>query len=238
MEAPLKKEPLILAIETSGKTGGIALFRETLLEEINFQARDSYSRRLFQVFPFLQQKSGLSLKEVDYLAIDIGPGSFTGLRIGLTLAKALALVYPFPLLPLSSLEILAYTCNCTHHPIVTLIDAYSKEVFLAIYRLEGKDLRTLLEPGLYPLKEVPDLIREPSFFLSETMEKWEDFFRETLRERFLLPPLKPALRAGLLSQVAKLKLMQGQIKPAKAEDLQPLYLKASEAERKRCFSIS
>lgn len=238
MEAPLKKGPLILAIETSGKIGGLALFRETLLEEINFYAKDSYSKRLFQILPFLFDKGGVSLQEVEYLAVDVGPGSFTGLRIGLSLAKALALVYDFPILSLSSLEVLAYTSYGSTQPIITLIDAYSKEVFAAIYRFDGKGLRTLVEPRLYPLKDIPSLIKEPTLFISETIEKWEGFFREALRERFLLPPLQPVLRAGLLSQVAKLKLEQNQIKPERAEDLLPLYLKASEAERKRCYSIS
>ncbi|BAU23205.1 hypothetical protein THC_0815 [Caldimicrobium thiodismutans] len=238
MEAPLKKEPLILAIETSGKFGGLALYRETLLEEINFYAKDSYSKRLFQILPFLLDKGGVSLQEIDYLAVDIGPGSFTGLRIGLSLAKALSLVYDFPVLPLSSLEILAYSFYSSTQPIIALIDAYSKEVFVGIYKFEGKNLQTLIEPGLYPLKEIPSLIKEPTLFISETIEKWESFFRETLRERFLLPPFQPVLRAGLLSQVAKLKLELNQIKPERAEDILPLYLKASEAERKRCFSIS
>ena len=97
---------LILAIETSGRTGGIALFRETLLGEVSLLSKESYSAIIFKSLSFLEKNLKFSLEDLDYYAIDIGPGSFTGLRIGLSILKGLNLVSPKPVIPVSSLEVL------------------------------------------------------------------------------------------------------------------------------------
>jgi len=127
--------PLILAIETSGKTGGIALFKEILLGEIALTSKKSYSTIIFNSLPFLEKNLGFFLKDIDYYAIDIGPGSFTGLRIGLSILKGLNLAFPKPVIPVSSLEVLATNFINYSGNIVSLIDAYSKEVFFASFCL-------------------------------------------------------------------------------------------------------
>jgi len=238
MEASVKKAPLILGVETSGKTGGLALFQEKLLIEINFQAQQSYSQTLFQFLPLLLEKTQLSMQDIQFIAIDIGPGSFTGLRIGLSAVKAFSLVYDYPLIPVSSLEVLAYNFFGTNIPIVSLIDAYTQEIFFAFYKFEGEVLKTLHPPKLIKLKELGDLIQEPALFVSETLEKWESYFVRELKTNFIKPLLKPALRASLVCEIAWLKLKGGEAKILSGEELLPLYLKPSEAERKRCLPSS
>ncbi len=223
---------LILALETSGMLGGIALYREAILEEILFQAQASYSKSLFYYLPNLLDKNKISLSEINYLAVDIGPGSFTGLRIGLSLAKALSLPYNLLLLPINSLELLAYNFPLSPYPILSIINGYSKEVFIALYRFEDFSLKTLIFPQLRSLEEVPELIQEPTLFVSETLLLWEAYFKEVLKEKFIKPPFKPFLRAGRLAELSYLKLQRGEISPLKAEELLPLYLKPSSAERK------
>lgn len=230
--------PLILAIETSGKTGGVALFKETILGEVSLISKESYSTTIFKSLPFLERNLNFSLEEVNYYAIDIGPGSFTGLRIGLSILKGLSLVYPRPVIPVSSLEVLA--TNFINYPgnIVSLVDAYSKEIFLASYRWENFSLKTLISPLCIPLKDLPGYINTPTLFISETIERWENFLRDKLGNLFIKPPFSPNLSAGLVAKLAYIKLLNGEAELKDAETLLPLYLKPSEAERKSGLKIT
>ncbi len=236
METSLEKAPLILGIESSGKWGGIALFQEVLLYEINFYIRQSYSQSLFQALPFFLEKAQVNLRDIDYIAVDVGPGSFTGLRIGISAVKAFSLVYSFPLIPLSSLEILAYNYSEVDLPILSLVDAYTQEIFLAQYRFKNQEIQTLITPRLSKVREIKEIVQEPTLFVSETLEKWEDFLKRELSAYFIKPPLKPRLRASLLCEIAWLKLKKGEAEVISGKELLPFYLKPSEAERKKCFS--
>uniref|UniRef100_A0A7V4JPJ0 tRNA (Adenosine(37)-N6)-threonylcarbamoyltransferase complex dimerization subunit type 1 TsaB n=1 Tax=Thermodesulfobacterium geofontis TaxID=1295609 RepID=A0A7V4JPJ0_9BACT len=232
------ESPLILAIETSGKTGGIAFFKEILLGEVTLFSKESYSNIIFKGLPFLEKNLNFSLEDLDYYAIDIGPGSFTGLRIGLSILKGLNLVYPRPVIPVSSLEVL--TVNFVNYSgnIVSLIDAYSKEIFFASYKWENFNLKTIIPPLCIPLKDLPFYINAPSLFLSETLDKWRDFLKSNLESLFFEPPFSPHLSASLVAKLAYIKLKQGVAELKSAETLLPFYLKPSEAERKRGLKIT
>lgn len=236
MEVQLKES--VLALTTSGTSGSLALFKERPLFEITFIARESYAKGLFKALSYLKENYQQEFEEVKYLAVDIGPGSFTGLRIGLSVAKALSLIRDLKILPLSSLEILAWNYPLVEFPLLSIIDAYSKELFIALYKWDKDNLQVLHPPSLIPFEEIEHLVREPTFFLSETLEKWEEKFRLLFGERFLKPPLKPRLSASLLAEIAITKFVKGEISPYSAEEILPLYLKPSEAERKRCSTFS
>lgn len=230
--------PLILSIETSGKTGGVALFKGTLLGEINFSSRESYSKILFSYLPVLLQKTNISLRDINFLAVDIGPGSFTGLRIGLSLAKALCLVYSTPVLALSSLEVLAFRFFYSPLPILSIVDAYTGEIFFAIYKFEGNRLVNVTEPRLSKLGDIKQCIDSGVIIATETPEKWKSHLTEILGHRAIFPPFAVSLKASQLAELASFKLNVGEINPVDGAEVLPLYLKSSEAERKKCFAIS
>ena len=226
--------PLILAVETSGTQGSIALFKEHTLAHFSFSFKvKSYSGVIFPFLKKILEIAKISLEEVDYYAVDPGPGSFTGLRIACSLIKALCLAVDRPIITVSSLEALAHFYPFSPYPLVSMIDAYTKEVFLGIYRWEGESLIQVFEPGCFPLKKIPSLIKGPALFLSETLEKWESFLTEHLRENALFPPYKPELSAAHIAKVSWYKLKRGEAIFERADTLSPLYLKASEAERKK-----
>jgi len=236
MEVQLKK--CLLALTTSGPSGSITLFKERPLFEITFIARESYARGLFKALAYLKENYQQEFEEIKYLAVDIGPGSFTGLRIGLSVAKALSLIKDLKILPISSLEILAWNYPLVEFPLLSIIDAYSKELFVALYKWDKDHLKILHPPSLIPLEEIKHLVRGPTLFLSETLEKWEEKFKVLFGDRFLKPPLRPRLSASLLAEIALIKVAKGEISPYSAEEVLPLYLKPSEAERKRCSTFS
>lgn len=238
METSLESTPLFLGIETSGKSGGLAFYKGQLLTEINFLAAKSYSQSLFNFLPFFLERGGYTFEEIQYIAVDIGPGSFTGLRIGISAIKALTLIYNYPIVPITSLEILAYNFSNSSYPILSIVDAYTKELFLALYKFEGDKMQTLYPPSLLKLNEIKYVIKEPTLFVSETLDKWEEYLKEELGDYFIKPLLKPTLRASLLCEIAWQKLMRREVELLSGEELLPLYLKASEAERKGCYHTS
>ncbi len=226
--------PLILAVETSGRHGSIAFFKENTLAQISFSFKvRSYSGVIFPYLKKLLETTQISLKQVDYYAVDIGPGSFTGLRISCSLIKALCLSHERPIITINSLEALAYLFPFSSYPLVSMVDAYTREVFLGIYKWEGEILNELVEPGCYPLKELPAIVKMPAIFVSETPEKWASFLKESLGENALFPPYIPELTASHIAKISWYKLKQEKASLEKADTLLPLYLKASEAERKK-----
>src|ERR1700691_260617 len=99
---------LILAIDTSTRTGSAALLRDTeVLAEVSGYEETPYSSRLFRDVALLQSRAGLTLDQVDVFAVAAGPGSFTGLRVGLTAVKAWAEVHGKPIAAVSGLEAIA-----------------------------------------------------------------------------------------------------------------------------------
>ncbi|MCC6047932.1 MAG: tRNA (adenosine(37)-N6)-threonylcarbamoyltransferase complex dimerization subunit type 1 TsaB, partial [Thermodesulfobacterium sp.] len=137
-------EARLVCFETSGAFGGIAFLLGKKTWEIKFSAEKAYSSHLFRLLPLIFQ-SNLSeralptpfpLEEADYFVVDVGPGSFTGLRVGLSLVKALTLVHEKPVIPITSLEVLSFGYGCPDLPILSLVDAYTGEVFAGLYRWE------------------------------------------------------------------------------------------------------
>ena len=234
-------EARLVCFETSGAFGGIAFLLGKKTWEIKFSADKSYSSHLFRFLPLIFQ-SNLSegalptpfpLEEADYFVVDVGPGSFTGLRVGLSLVKALTLVHEKPVIPISSLEVLSFGYGCPDLPILSLVDAYTGEVFAGMYRWEKGRLTTLLEPCLLRLEELESLIKEKTLIVSETVEKWKDYLSERLSHKVVFPSNPVELSASLLGRFAMLKLSQGEAKVLSGDEVLPLYLKPSQAERKR-----
>src|SRR5450755_2128655 len=99
---------LILAVDTSTRTGSAALLRDSeVLSEISGYEETPYSTRLFRDVALLQERANLRLDQIDVFAVAAGPGSFTGLRVGLTAVKAWAEVHGKPIAAISGLEAIA-----------------------------------------------------------------------------------------------------------------------------------
>ncbi|MFH1379466.1 MAG: tRNA (adenosine(37)-N6)-threonylcarbamoyltransferase complex dimerization subunit type 1 TsaB [bacterium] len=136
--AGLKK---IAAIETSGRVMSIALCENGRLQA-DFSADDNlyHSEKIIPAFKNILYKN--DWKKPEMLAVDIGPGSFTGIRIGITIARALAQSWGIPLIGVCSLDVLAESVSNWTGKIYCLIDALRNEVYIAEYRYDKKLTRT------------------------------------------------------------------------------------------------
>ena len=136
---------LVLALDTSHPKGSVAIARgDEILCEILFDASDTHSATLLPSVDACFKTTRVSLAEIDRIGVVTGPGSFTGLRIGLATVKAFAAVRRVPVVPLVSLEVLAAAFPFVPGAVVPLIDARRGEVYAACYRTaEGSPIEIL-----------------------------------------------------------------------------------------------
>ena len=142
----------ILALDTTTFLGAIALVEDDrLVAGIQHGTAATYSERLIAGIDYCRAAAGWTMDELDLIAVAQGPGSFTGLRIGLATAKGLAVAGKVPLKGVSSLEVLAYGVRDAVRTIVPVIDARRDEVYAAAYAAgDGSFEMPLMEVGVFP----------------------------------------------------------------------------------------
>ena len=159
---------LILALDTSTRAGSIALLRDSeVLAEISAREDTPYSTRLFRDLELLQSKAQFRMNQVDVFAVAAGPGSFTGLRVGLTAVKGWAEVYGKPIAAISGLEAIAAQASTSHHAshemICPFLDARKGHVFGSTYGREVDHpgvLQLVGEEALLTIEEFLDKVKQ------------------------------------------------------------------------------
>ena len=126
---------IVLAIEASAQVASVAVQRdEMLLAEQMINGKLTHSETLMPMVQSVMCQAELEPAELDMLAVTVGPGSFTGLRIGAATVKGLALGLDIPVMPLPTLEVLAYGAVLSDGQIVPIMDARRGQVYAALYR--------------------------------------------------------------------------------------------------------
>jgi tRNA threonylcarbamoyladenosine biosynthesis protein TsaB len=139
---------VILSVDTSTSAGSIVLSNgERLVGEVNVNSEQTHSARLLPGIDVLLKSAGLTLGSVDAFAVICGPGSFTGVRIGLTTIKGLADCFSKPVIPITAFE--AWVEKFPEQPgiVVPVIDARRGEVYAAAYRRSEGEI-SILAPGV------------------------------------------------------------------------------------------
>ncbi|WP_333594397.1 tRNA (adenosine(37)-N6)-threonylcarbamoyltransferase complex dimerization subunit type 1 TsaB, partial [Anaerospora hongkongensis] len=154
---------MLLAIETATLASGVALATaDKLVAEIIVQTKKTHSERLMPHIEQLLELGQVAKEDITAIAVSIGPGSFTGLRIGLATAKALAYVWNVPVIGVSTLAALAYACPAPNSLICPLLDAQKGNVYQAVYRWEKGILQEVIPPRVIAHQEaINELASQP-----------------------------------------------------------------------------
>jgi len=224
---------LVMGIDTSTTQGGVALLSgQGVICEYTLNIKATYSERLLPLIDRALQDAGITLGQVEGVAVAVGPGSFTGLRIGLSTAKGLVVVGGQPLVGVSTLEAMAWTLPFCAHPVCPILDARKGEIYCALFRHEGDRLIRLMDDTAVAPDRLLSRIQQPTVFLGDGLVAYEGLVQSQLKELALFPPL--AGRGGRAAAVAELgrrRLLRGD-----RDDLiqlAPQYLRPSEAEFKQ-----
>jgi len=132
---------LILSLDTSSPAGSVAILRDEMtLGLISTRAEENYSSRIFRHLEFLLTDLTLKLADIDLFAVSTGPGSFTGLRVGLTAVKGWAEVYGKPAVGVSTLEAVAFQARASSAVLVPALDARRGQLYFGVYRTTAAGL--------------------------------------------------------------------------------------------------
>ncbi len=224
---------LILAIETATGCGSVAITRGSadhgqVLAEALAQPEKTHSRQLLGSVDWVMQSSGVSWADLDGVALSLGPGSFTGLRIGMAAAKGIVFAAGLPLLGVSTFDAIALSCPVIDRPLWCLLDARKQEVYACCYE-PGKNGRPVAVNS--PVAERPELlaarINTPVFFAGPGVDAYARCFA-AVSGAILVPAALSSPRASRTGFLGAEQLAAGStLDPATAV---PLYVRASDAE--------
>jgi tRNA threonylcarbamoyladenosine biosynthesis protein TsaB len=220
----------LLAFETATIAGSVAVIDDgALVGEVRINIKVAHAERLMTSVDWLLRSSRISVNDIDAFGVSIGPGSFTGLRIGLSTVKGFAYSTARPIVPVPTLDAFARNLPYCQHFICPMLDARKNEIYTALYKWEKNICKKVIpETAVNPEKFLKEL-REPTVFTGDGANIYRELITARLRERALFaPPSKMSPSAATVAEVALEMLKQGtSVDPV---TLTPLYIRKSEAE--------
>lgn len=224
---------IILSVDSSSSTATCALVKEDkILGEINLNDKKEHSVILMDLIDSLLTRCNLTLDDVDGFAISEGPGSFTGLRIGMATIKGLAFGSNKPCLAISTLDTLAYNVINFNGIICPIMDALRGNVYTNLYKNNNGKLEAISEANCLSIEELVSVLKEknePVIFLGDGVVKHKDYLLENLNNLSFAPLNSNYPKASSLGELA-LQLFNSNV----TQDLNkiaPVYLRKSQAER-------
>ncbi|MRG87342.1 tRNA (adenosine(37)-N6)-threonylcarbamoyltransferase complex dimerization subunit type 1 TsaB [Salinibacillus xinjiangensis] len=221
----------VLAIDTSNQVMSVAVLnQQEVVVDYTTNVKKNHSVRLMPAIHTAMKEAGLTPSDLDLVAVAQGPGSFTGVRIGVTTAKTMAYSLNIPIVPVSSLNIAAFNGLPFEGKICSFFDARRGRVYAGLYQSNGEELEEvwdeeniLFTDWLERLKE----LNEKVLFISNDVSLHRETIEEVLGEQALFsPPYLNVPRAAALGYVAQKK------RAVDAHQVVPNYLRLAEAEAK------
>jgi tRNA threonylcarbamoyladenosine biosynthesis protein TsaB len=221
----------LLAVESATLSGGAAILDgDRLLGEITLNIAITHSERLLAAVDRLLADCGLAPADLEGLAVSVGPGSFTGLRVGLATVKGLAMALDLPIAPVPTLDALAARLPFADAPVCPILDARKNEVYLSLYRWRGDRMCREREYLALPPELAAAELTAPVILLGDGIEAcrpWLDGQGDGIR---IAPAVQRLPAAATVAELGHAVLAAGD--GVGAEALVPLYLRPSEAELK------
>ena len=224
---------LILGIESATARVGCAIGgHEGVLASAHSSRGRRHAEALAPQIAFIAEQAGISLRDIGAVAVDVGPGLYTGLRVGVTTALSIATTLRVPMIGVTSLDLLAFPAALTDRKIVAAVDARRGEVFHASYRPVPGGVQRISEPAVARPDDLVAAIEaegEPALVVGDGAAAHADLFRgahgvEVADESFAHPS------AGSLVALAHARALREEF--VRPDEIEPLYLRRPDAEAK------
>ena len=221
----------VLAIDTSNFTLGIALINDTqVIGEYTTNLKKNHSVRVMPAIETLLRDCDTSPKELTKIVVAQGPGSYTGVRIGVTIAKTLAWTLKIPLSAVSSLEVLAANGRYFNGLVSPLFDARRGQIYTGLYEIENNALNTVMEDCNILSSEWAIRLKElkrPVLFVGQDVEIHREAITEVLGNLAVFSPVQ--LFNSRPSELAFIGLNKTEVD---IHQFVPNYIRMAEAEAK------
>ena len=220
----------ILALDTSSKVAGVAILDdEKLLGEYYINHKRNHSQKLMPIIKGLLDDLEIDVQDIDYYAVSVGPGSFTGLRIGITTVKGMAYATNKKVVEVDTLDALAENIGYANDMICAMIDARNEQAYVAIYD-NGKKV---VEDNAITIQELVSKLKfleNKVVFVGDGALVHEKYLKDELGKNCVIANQKDILpKASSVAQIALKKIKNGEV--LSCNELLPNYLRKSQAER-------
>jgi len=224
----------LLGIDTTSNVATVAIFEDDkCIGEMMLNHPKTHSQKMMPLIDALMNALELEIKDLDGIAISAGPGSFTGVRIGMATAKALAHASGLPLYSISALEAMAYNVPAYNGLVCPIMDARRDQVYTAVFELTGQKVERTLEDASLSISELITELKKSShsvLFLGDGIVRFKETIVNELGDRALFAP--DHLRMQKASSVCyAISQKIDETKQTGYSEVVPNYLRKSQAER-------
>lgn len=216
---------MLLAIDTSTRYGGVAIGNGgRILYSRAWHSTQNHTVELMPAIRELLDSANVSIKEMEGIAVALGPGGFSALRVGLSVAKGLAITTDIPTVGIKTLEAEAYPHAARGIPICPSLPAGRSQVAWALFRKDGDHLRQLTDERLSTPEELVEAVTERVIFCGEAAPGLAGFLRERGgNDAEVVADFNPQARLEALAVIGESRLARGEYDDV--ESLQPFYLR-------------
>ncbi|MBQ6820066.1 MAG: tRNA (adenosine(37)-N6)-threonylcarbamoyltransferase complex dimerization subunit type 1 TsaB [Clostridium sp.] len=223
---------IVLSIDSSSKVATAALLDENnLIAEYTINNKLEHSTLIMDIIDKLLKDSNLDIDDIDGFVVSKGPGSFTGLRIGMATVKGLSFGSNKPYISISSLDALAYSLINFNGIICPIMDALRSSVYTCLYKGNNGELEAITEYSALELDELIDLLKEknePVLFAGDAVNKHKEYLLQHLPMANFAPNHLSLIRASSLGELGIKKLLNNECDELNSS---PFYLKKPQAQR-------
>jgi tRNA threonylcarbamoyl adenosine modification protein YeaZ len=213
---------MLLAIDTSTRYGGVALSDGgRILSSRTWHSTQNHTVELMPTIQELLDNAGVSIKEMNGIAVALGPGGFSALRVGLSVAKGLAIASDIPTIGVKTLEAEAHPHAATGITVCPSLPAGRRQLAWALFRKDGDRLEQMTDERLSTPKELVETVTERAIFCGESAPALADLLRGTNAQ--VAADFNPQARLEALAVIGEGRLARGQYDDV--ESLQPFYLR-------------
>lgn len=229
-DLPPEGDPLILAIDTSTEQASIALSEGSVpIAEWSWRVGRNHSTQVKPAVQWLMQLANTGVHDIDTLVVASGPGSFSGLRVGISLAKGLAMARDIPLVGISTLDVLAFAASPGGGPVCACMEAGRGEVYVALYSGSPGEWQRLSEYLVLPMPAAAQLAAKAALVVGSAADAVVAAIPAGRRPDVFNGPWQPR-RASFLAELGRRFFDAGG--SDQRFELEPLYLRRSAAEEK------
>ena len=223
----------ILAVDTSATAASVAVAEENkLIGEFSINTALTHSQTLMPMVDELLKNTGLSVNDIGAVAVNAGPGSFTGVRIGVAAVKGIAFPKNLPCVSVSTLESMAYNMLGNDCIVCSVMDARCSQVYNALFRVKGCTVTRMTDDRALSLTDLKNELRninEKVVLVGDGAVLCSKFLGEELENIMLAPFNNRIQTASSVAYAAFEKIHNGET--VKADELMPVYLRLPQAQR-------
>ncbi len=221
----------LLAVDTATESCGVAVITDGRIQaELSLDHGETHTKHILTAIDEALNLAGVALKEIDAFAVTRGPGSFTGLRIGISTMKGMAFATGKPIIGVSSLEVLANQAEGDLRLVCPVIDARRNEIYWSVYRRKVGTLSPLTSEQVGSVDQMAGQIDDACMFIGNIAPRYSAQLLQLVKQTSQwAPACDNAIRPAVLAQLAWQRFHLGRVDDVKT--FVPVYIRKSDAEK-------